>query len=73
MFGFGFSIIGFLFALICSFIAKGKNRAYQDWFILGFLFSFLAFGILYLLPEVKEENFLTISEEDEYLLNIRTN
>jgi hypothetical protein len=56
MFGLWFSIAGLLFGLICSVRAKEKNRATNDWFLLGFIFSFLAFGVLSLLPS-NERNY----------------
>lgn len=61
MFGLWFSIVGLIFGTLCSFTAKAKNRVQEDWFTLGFIFSFLALGILYILPEKtdsqKEEKF----------------
>ena len=50
MFGFWFSIIGLVFGVVCSLKAREKNRASQEWFILGFIFSFLAYIVISLLP-----------------------
>jgi hypothetical protein len=55
MFSLWFSIIGLIFGLFCSFKAKEKNRATQEWFVLGFIFSFLALVILSFLPAVNHE------------------
>ncbi|TSA29475.1 MAG: hypothetical protein D4R68_02275 [Ignavibacteriales bacterium] len=52
MFGLWFSIVGLIFGALCSFAAKEKNRAQKEWFTLGFIFSIIALGILYLLPSV---------------------
>jgi len=59
MLGFWFSVVGLLFGVICSLKAKKKNRTQHDWFILGFLFSVLAYLLIYLLRKIeniKEEN-----------------
>lgn len=51
MFGLWFSILGLLFGGLCSYEAKRKGRSYQDWFLLGFLFSVISFVILRYLPD----------------------
>ncbi len=56
MFGLWFSIIGLIFGLFCSVKAKEKNRATQEWFVLGFVFSFFALVILSLLPVADQES-----------------
>lgn len=56
MFGLWYSVIGLAFGSICSLKAKEKNRAQKEWFTLGFIFSILALGILYLLPSVDVES-----------------
>lgn len=55
MFGLWFSIAGLFFGTLCSLKAKEKNRAQKDWFTLGFIFSIIALGILYILPRVSVE------------------
>lgn len=48
MFGLWFSIAGLIFGILCSYIAKEKNRAQKEWFLLGFIFSVFALGVIYL-------------------------
>ena len=69
MFGLWFSIVGMLFGILCSFIAKGKKRASKEWFMLGFIFSFMALGILFLLPnnEIMETEDKFQSQNDFFL------
>lgn len=55
MFGLWFSIAGLIFGTLCSLKAKEKNRVQKDWFTLGFIFSIIALGIIYLLPGVDVE------------------
>ena len=55
MFGLWYSIVGLIFGILCSFKANEKKRAPKEWFMLGFIFSFLAFGIVLLLPENNNE------------------
>ncbi len=56
MFGFWFSITGLFFGFICSMQAKKKNRMRGDWFILGFLFTFLALVIINSLHSLKNND-----------------
>lgn len=69
MFGLWFSIVGLVFGILSSFKAKEKNRAQKEWFMLGFIFSFLAFGIVLLLPENNnaEQNDALTGNEDFYI------
>ncbi len=55
MFGLWYSIAGLIFGTLCSLKAKEKNRVQKDWFTLGFIFSIIALGILYILPSVDVE------------------
>ncbi len=55
MFGLWFSLAGLFSGFICSYIAKQKDRANKDWFMLGFIIPFLALGIIYFLPSAKKE------------------
>jgi len=55
MFGLWYSLIGLVFGSICSYYARQKDRAQKDWFTLGFVFSFIAFGVILLLPPTKKE------------------
>ena len=52
-----FAIIGSIFVIICSLKAKTKNRITENWFMLGFIFWFVALFVLAKLPYVKEETF----------------
>lgn len=52
MFGLWFSVLGLFFGFICASKAKGKNRATHEWFLLGFLFSFLAIVVLSFLDAI---------------------
>jgi len=47
MFGLWFSIVGLIFGVLCSFKAREKNRLQKGWFMLGFVFSFIALAFLY--------------------------
>ena len=54
------ALVIWLFLTICSIIlcvkrAKKVNRNKIVWGILGFLFSFMALLVLYLLPKLEEE------------------
>lgn len=67
MFGLWFSIIGLVFGILCSYKAKEKNRAQKEWFLLGFIFSFFAFGVIYFAPKkeaILKENVLSINQDD---------
>jgi len=57
-----FLLQGFIFGLFCSFIAREKKRDSVSWFILGFIFSFLA--ILALIAVPKEDIISSFSEFD---------
>ena len=73
MFGLWFSIVGLIFGVLCSFAAKDKNRAQKEWFTLGFIFSIIALGILYLLPGVGIETVDTdFSNTDDISLSVTT-
>ncbi len=72
MFGLWFSIAGLIFGTLCSLKAKEKNKAQEDWFTLGFIFSFLALGVLHFLPSVggepKKEGFKLENREEDISL-----
>jgi hypothetical protein len=74
MFGLWFSIAGLIFGTLCSLKAKEKNRVQKDWFTLGFIFSIIALGILYLLPAVGVEPVDTDfpNVEDDVSLSVTT-
>ena len=57
MFELWFALIGSIFAVMCSLYAKKKNRLSENWFILGFVFWFIALFILTKLPNLSEERF----------------
>ncbi|MHB8905679.1 MAG: hypothetical protein ACYC4T_04940 [Melioribacteraceae bacterium] len=69
MFGLWFSLAGLLFGILCSYYAGEKKRASKEWFMLGFIFSFIALGILYLLPnnEIMETEDKFQSQNDFFL------
>jgi hypothetical protein len=72
MFGLWYSITGMIFGIICSINARGKKRASKEWFMLGFIFSFLAYGILYLLPQNElKENEKNSPDEDHIFISIQ--
>ena len=60
MFGLWFSVIGLIFGTLCSFIARRKDRAQKEWFILGFIFSALSLFLLLILPDIKDDSYTTI-------------
>ncbi|MFH1197897.1 MAG: hypothetical protein V1720_19505 [bacterium] len=66
MFGFWFAFAGLIFGMICSYMAKNKNRHPENWFLLGFAFSILTVAFLYMLPgsgnESEERNSLTSNQ-----------
>jgi hypothetical protein len=70
MFGLWFSIIGLIFGVICSLKAREKNRATQEWFILGFIFSVIALAVIYILPskglEVVQDSILDPDDDLSY-------
>ncbi len=51
-FGFIFSV---LWAFISAYYAEKKGRSSLGWFVLGFIFTFLALIVLYFLPPVKKD------------------
>ncbi len=55
-----FALIGCIFAIVCSLNAKKKNRLAENWFILGFVFWFIALFILIKLPYVEKDTFKII-------------
>jgi hypothetical protein len=58
MFGFWIVPIGTVFGILCSIKARKKERSFNDWFILGFVFSVAALLIITFLPNgnLKDEN-----------------
>lgn len=74
MFGLWFSIAGLIFGTLCSLKAKEKNRVQKDWFTLGFIFSIIALGIIYLLPGVDVEPVDTgfSNADDDISLSVTT-
>ncbi|MFA3783581.1 hypothetical protein ABRY23_11005 [Melioribacteraceae bacterium 4301-Me] len=56
MLGLYFSIIGLIFGFSCSAIAKRKNRNAEDWFMLGFIFLFVAYLWIRQLPTIYDAN-----------------
>jgi hypothetical protein len=74
MFGLWYSLLGLVFGFICSYYAAQKDRARKDWFTLGFIFSFIALLVLFLLPstnraedELKTSDFL--QEDYQFSIN----
>lgn len=59
MLGFWIVPIGTVFGILCSIKARKKERSFNDWFILGFIFSVAALLIITFLPNnsAKDENF----------------
>ena len=57
MFTLWFALIGSIFAVLCSFNARKKNRLAENWFILGFIFWFIPLFILAKLSYVEEKDF----------------
>ena len=57
MYELWFALIGSIFAILCSLKAKKKNRITENWFILGFVFWFIALFVLAKLPFVEKEIF----------------
>jgi len=51
MLGFWIVPVGAVFGVLCSMKARKKERSFNDWFILGFIFSVIALLIISLLPE----------------------
>lgn len=47
---------GIIFGGFCAFIAKEKNRDSFGWFLLGFLFSFIALLALIAVPKLEKIN-----------------
>lgn len=70
MFGLWFSIIGLLFGVLCSMKAKEKDRSQKEWFVMGFLFSFLAFAILQLLPTLDADDNETDLRNDREFVSL---
>ncbi len=64
MVGFWFAIVGFLFGSLCSLTANRKNRNREDWFILGFVLSFVALAVLLWLPDYSENKDNSYTEEN---------
>ena len=49
MFGLWFSIAGMITGIICSYIAKKKNRTQKNWYMLGQLFPIISIIIISML------------------------
>lgn len=45
----------FISAMLCSLLAKYKNRDTEGWFTLGLIFWFIPLVILYKLPSLRTE------------------
>lgn len=54
---------GIIFGTFCSFIAREKNRDSTNWFLLGFLFSFLSILALMAIPKVEENDYQVKTDE----------
>lgn len=50
----GYLILGVIFGIFCSYLADKKGHGGGAWFVLGFLFSFLALLVLIGLPSERE-------------------
>jgi hypothetical protein len=46
--------IGMVFGVLCSVKAKEKERSFNDWFILGFIFSLAALLVITFLPSADQ-------------------
>jgi uncharacterized membrane protein YdjX (TVP38/TMEM64 family) len=74
MFGLWYSLLGLIVGSICSYLAYKKNRASKDWFILGFIFSFLAVFILYLLPSYSSDKLVNnLTEDNDFYIHAKYN
>jgi hypothetical protein len=51
-----FATTGLILGSLCSFIASTKNRNRKNWFLIGFVFSFIAPLVLFLLPSLNNED-----------------
>ena len=50
-------LLGLVFGLFCSFIAKQKNKDILAWFFLGFFFSLIALLALIAVPKIEESEY----------------
>jgi uncharacterized protein YacL len=51
-----FATTGLILGSLCSFIASTKNRNRKNWFLIGFVFLFIAPLVLFLLPSLNNED-----------------
>jgi hypothetical protein len=63
MFGLWFAIAGMITGIVCSYIAKKKNRTQKTWYMLGQICPIISIIIISLLdslgstPEIEENNY----------------
>ncbi|MBX3006565.1 MAG: hypothetical protein KF816_00930 [Melioribacteraceae bacterium] len=59
-----FAVTGLIIGSFCSLLASTKNRNRKNWFLIGFVFSFLAPLVLYFLPSLRAEDELEKKGEE---------
>jgi hypothetical protein len=47
-------LLGVLFGITCSYLAKDKGRSPLNWFIIGLLFGIIGLVVLLLMPRIKK-------------------
>lgn len=58
-----FAVTGLVFGSMSSLVASTRNRNRKNWFLIGFVFSFIAPLVLYFLPSLNNENKLEEKRE----------
>jgi cell division protein FtsW (lipid II flippase) len=51
-------ILGFVFAMFCSSLAREKGHSESTWALIGFFFSFIALIVIAGMPDLISRNYL---------------
>ncbi len=65
-----FSFYGLFFGTLCSFKAKQKNRNTKNWFLLGFIFGFVAYIAIMVLHSLSQSNNEEINENQPFVVTV---
>jgi|WetSurMetagenome_2_1015567.scaffolds.fasta_scaffold388669_2 hypothetical protein len=69
MFGLWYAILGLLSGIICSYLAKNKNRIQKVWYMIGQVFPIVSVILIYFMEQLEYNYENGNDEEIEYNAN----